>query len=938
MKVSQAFSIPGILVNAANRYPVGGLTVRAYAAIRAVSGGRGKPEARTPGILLGEAVSAADGRFAIVFADTGVVRGQIDLLAERKQAFILKVFSASGRPCLTSGRLSALSRFPVTLEVPVAAKPVTPAIWQELGRRMEEARLVQINELVRQLVLTAPAQSLFGDWDTETRHSIVNELEQAFLDPLGILPRDGMGFSMLRHPEFSARYLERAQPRLGDEPGQRALAAMARKTSIFGGIYEVDWVVDPMEFRQGKPAAGLSKFSDAAVDGAAMSAAAQAVIAKATDLSRYRDYLRAVYTGPTGGRNHAALKQNLERRFHQNFWTFSTTKAPANKILATVVKAVLNAPPGDSYGFGIHPAQIQAQGERSDREYLDYLVSLSNLSLNEFGLRYRLDMGRPDSALSSPVEENVYTLQHFLADTYQCTREPFPIIPEELQGKAPFYLQYDEWCRQAKPFYAENVYPIKRTFDIGISAEDGEYFIESVQALPDSKLNHSEKQFYTGLARLAMQVAEGHRACNLGEHTQALEYYRQASSAADSLMRHFQQHKPKIAAEFNLEEECLALKAMQIRNADDLQGFIDSFVPWQAYYPKIWKVGEGWVKSYDAAHEWVTQYRDTLLLAFFHAAVYVLPISLGDVALLLGDYRSAVFYYGQTTRFAIGMAKVNNEAGYRGYYVDATPRRLYHAGDLPYTANRRKSESDQYPLSWDDDSYYISMVAHGTEQVARDIVGCCTPLVEERFCRLRHAQGLLEWADALYRTDEPSNIARARELYKAALWIHGRTPPVSPFWSNMKAVIPPFIHLSQNPALTGQVARARLRIRQLEAGLNYYGCTETIVPALRYRPLKDAADRLAAAAKSAQEDFMHYLGNMEQLCEETLRENILITSMLKKASIQAKIAGEQIKIAQHGVNNAQHQIDEFDAMISEKRQELDKDFWSEFGTFIGGMI
>jgi hypothetical protein len=893
--------------------------------------------------LLGEATSTADGHFTILIAEASRVQPRRSPPVERKETFALKVFSESGHLYLTSGNLSTASRFPVTLEVPLAEKPVTTAMWQEMGNRMEEARLVRVNELVRQLVLTVPEESLFADWDLETRHSIVNELERAFLDPEGVLPKQGVNFGTLRHPESSARFLERVQPHLKDKRGQKALAALSRKASSFGGLYEVDWLLDPGEFKQGKPGAGLSKFEDAAIEGVHISEGTQAVIDKATDLSRYRDYLRAVYTGPAGGTDYAARKQNLERRFHQNFWTNEAGKVPANKILVPIVKAILSSPTDNSYGFGINTAQIAPQGERSDREYLEYLVSLSHLSLTEFGLRYRLAIGRPDSAISSRVEENIHTLQRFLSDTYQCAREPFPIISEELEGKAPFYLQYEEWRRQTKPFYAETVYQIKRTFDIGIKNEDIEYFIESVANLSESKFNYEQKRFYTGLALMAGQVAEGHRAYNLGEQRQALEYYKQAYNGASSLVSDFQQNKSKIAGDFDLKTEFLALKNMQIKDTSDLQRFIDSFTPYEAYSPKIWQTGPGWVTSYDAAYQWVTGYRDTVLLAFFHAALYVLPVCLGDIALALGDYRNAVFYYGQTTLFPVGMAKISDEAGYRKYYMDPTPRRLYHAGDLPYTANLHKLAFDQYPLSHDDESYYYApLIVPEVDKLAKDIVRNDTPLVDERFCRLRHAAGLLEWADALYRTDESSNMARARELYKAALWLHKRTPPISPDWDDVMGAIAPYIppygHLAQNPALIGQLTRARLGIYQLEAGLNYYGCTESIVPTLRYRPLKDAADSLVAGAKSAQEDFLLYMGNMEQLCEEVLRENILTTNMLKKASIQAKIAGEQIKIAGHGVNAAQNQVAELDVMISEKRHELDKDFWSELVTFIGGMI
>jgi len=930
--------ISGILVNAANNYPVCGLQVKAYAIVRApLEGGQRQTELSTE-YLIGESASGDDGRFSIIFLETRPVLHQINLLVQRKEAFILKVYSQTGQLYLTSKPLLVSSRFPITLSVPLPARPVSPSIWHEMGVRMEDARLVQINELVRQLVLTSAALSLFGDWDVETRHSIVNELEQAFLDPQGVLPKNEIGFRMLRDPEASARYLERIQPRVKDARGQQAIEEISRKAAGFGGLYEVDWVIDPIEFKQGKPGAGLSKFEEACTAGTgAVTAASVVAVAKVTDLRRYRNYLRTIYTGPTSSSDYAARKKKLESRFHQNFFTNDVSKMPANQILITIVKEILTSSTGGEYGFGLNASQIQPQGDRSKREYLDYLIGLSGLTQNELGLRYRLDFGRQDSSLSSKVEENITTLQRFFSDSHQCAREPFPIIAEVHEGKAPFFLQYEEWLSQNRPFYGENIYQIKRTFNIGIGSDDREYFIESLKTLHDSKLCNEEKRFYTDLTLIAEQVEAGHKAYSLGELKQAYEHYKQAHHLVENLVNYFESRKTKIAKDFDLKAEFLALKGMAIKNDDDLENFISNFVPRQTYYPKIWTTGQGWVNSPDAAYEWITSVRETLILSFLHLALYVLPTCLGDTALALGDYRNAVYCYGRTTRFPIGMAKSGDEAGYRKHYEDAVPLRLYHAGDLPYTANLHKSKFDQYPLSEYDESYY-SFIISGTEKLSRELVDKYTPLMEERFLRLRHANSMLEWADSLYRTDDPSNIARARELYKAVLWLHGKTPPINPNWGGMKVFIPPFLHFSENPARTCQATRARIGICQLETGLNYYGCTETLVPALRYRPLKDAANSFAASAKSAQEDFLVYTGNLERLLEETLRENILTTNMLKKAHIQAQIAAEQIKIAQHGVNAAQNQLAQIDDAISAKRKELDKDFWSELVDFIGGMI
>ena len=81
---------------------------------------------------------------------------------------------------------------------------------------------------------------------------------------------------------------------------------------------------------------------------------------------------------------------------------------------------------------------------------------------------------------------------------------------------------------------------------------------------------------------------------------------------------------------------------------------------------------------------------------------------------------------------------------------------------------------------------------------------------------------------------------------------------------------PFFLYHSENSALAGQKARARRGFLQIQAGLNYYAVSDDMVPALRYRPLKDAADRFAATAKSAQQDFLLYMEKIEEALRDSL--------------------------------------------------------------------
>ena len=201
--------------------------------------------------------------------------------------------------------------------------------------------------------------------------------------------------------------------------------------------------------------------------------------------------------------------------------------------------------------------------------------------------------------------------------------------------------------------------------------------------------------------------------------------------------------------------------------------------------------------------------------------------------------------------------------------------------------------------------------------------------MERKFFRLRHCNAMIEWADALYRTGAAADTERARELYKAVIFAHGFDPGVSPKWGKPEFI---FMQMSINPAVSSQLARAWKGFTQIEVGLNYYGATDSYVPPLRYHVLKEAADRFAAAAKSASQDFITSVSKIE----EAVPDGIMTANMLKKASLQAEIAGEQIDIAKVGVKNASAQVQSVKNAIDKKKKELEDhqafgqqflDFW-----------
>src|SRR5262250_3389585 len=107
-----------------------------------------------------------------------------------------------------------------------------------------------------------------------------------------------------------------------------------------------------------------------------------------------------------------------------------------------------------------------------------------------------------------------------------------------------------------------------------------------------------------------------------------------------------------------------------------------------------------------------------------------------------------------------------------------------------------------------------------------------TNRAELGYFKLKLGNATLEWADVLYRSNAPEAIMRARELYKAVLFLHGEDPEITPSWARREAMLPifPYKKSKRNPAIVGQVNRARLGFLQINTGLNYYGLSPSFVP------------------------------------------------------------------------------------------------------------
>ncbi|MGH7079106.1 MAG: hypothetical protein ACREFU_13545, partial [Acetobacteraceae bacterium] len=108
-----------------------------------------------------------------------------------------------------------------------------------------------------------------------------------------------------------------------------------------------------------------------------------------------------------------------------------------------------------------------------------------------------------------------------------------------------------------------------------------------------------------------------------------------------------------------------------------------------------------------------------------------------------------------------------------------------------------------------------------------------------------------------------------------------------------------------------------------------------MVPVLRYKPLKLAADLFATSARSSQADLLQYQTRFEQATIEGWQA----AAMVKKAEAGVGISVEHIEIATAGVLKAQEQVAAVNAEIAAKRKEIEDadSFFNQAKDFFGGI-
>jgi receptor-binding and translocation channel-forming TcA subunit of Tc toxin len=667
-----------------------------------------------------------------------------------------------------------------------------------------------------------------------------------------------------------------------------------------------------------------------------------------SDRTLYRDYLRGIWENAADQMYRqvvhvaappASADAQLDARFHQDFHTVDDAQAPAASLLVPILVSILTAD-GAREGFGLPAAAIPAKGALSDEDYLAQLVTLTKVSPDELRNRFRISVVRGPGARTTPVELNVEALLGLLRDTYQSQIEPFPALPViegnghplvfgEFLGRAPFFLEYEEWLERQRTFFPENAYDIRQAPPV-FNADFKKWAI----SLPAKKLfsagwfadvpdREKTAAWLQTLPPIADTIAAALASLDLqnypdagGKLDQAEQQLRNAISAYDPSWVHSSFTFTYSTGTVVKQPVSLVQRAKQaVTNLDELTTF-EHFFTWTGPSEDF--------PDPEYLEYWLAAARTKMLFAAAWTKDVFIPYIRSRIKLAGGDYAAALQLLAPLSGYTVGLGQTTDTTPYDG----TGPAKLWQQLSLPYTVG----------VPYDDTGEVVSAPPTFQDESFATIHTVTLAPFEQRFFQLVQGEAMLALADTLYRADTPDQIARARELYKGILFMHGEDPGISPhFGAHGPLLLPPdpFWRYSENPAKVAQVSRARLALFQIEAGLNAYGYADDFAPLLRYTPLKQAADVFAQAAKNAQNDYLTYMTRLEQAQIELWQTQALV----KKADASVKIAVEQIAIAQDGVAKAQAQVTAIEQQIAAKEAEIaDKNsLFSQFSDYFSGV-
>ena len=170
----------------------------------------------------------------------------------------------------------------------------------------------------------------------------------------------------------------------------------------------------------------------------------------------------------------------------------------------------------------------------------------------------------------------------------------------------------------------------------------------------------------------------------------------------------------------------------------------------------------------------------------------------------------------------------------------------------------------------------------------------------------RMAELYLEMGDDLYRRakDNPAGWQQARAHYEKIVRRTGTINAASPLYKDSKLAgirqrVTAFLNaadplaVNDNPRILGKVLRARSRLNQIQAGLNFFGFAPDYLPPFSFEYLQNTARYFAQNAAQIEQQYIQYKSTAEN--EELRREQL---------DQQAEVARQTVVLEQRGLDEA----------------------------------
>ena len=216
----------------------------------------------------------------------------------------------------------------------------------------------------------------------------------------------------------------------------------------------------------------------------------------------------------------------------------------------------------------------------------------------------------------------------------------------------------------------------------------------------------------------------------------------------------------------------------------------------------------------------------------------------------------------------------------------------------------------------------------------------------------RLAQTYVAWGDSTYRAagDSAGAWPAAAEVYGKVLNPDGTIPLASPLYAHpafatmvarataIAAAADPMT-VDDNAAVSLPIAKARLRLSQIAAGLNFLGFAPNYLPPFSFESLQTNARYLTEHAGSMEQAYIQFKSQAEN--EEFRQDQMDQQVDLAEASVQLEQAGVAqaqagVAVAQQSKNyattqltNAQQASDDFGSVRWELEELAELDAWAQ---------